>query len=211
MVSIHVPMFDANAPVQNAAYRRCRNGANERGRAIGNDHGIAATGEARSCHDRAMVRRALAALLLAAAALAALAGSAHAASETATVTDVVDGDTIRVDGGRLVRLIGIDTPEAAGPYRDEECFGEEASRRTAALLPSGAEVRLVFDVDRRDRYDRLLAYVYRVTDGRFVNAALVRDGYASRLAVPPNVRYAARFGRLERAARDASRGLWGAC
>jgi micrococcal nuclease len=158
-----------------------------------------------------VVRRVLAVALLSGVLLAVLPASARAASETTTVTDVVDGDTIRVSGGRLVRLIGIDTPEAKGPYRDEECFGEEASRRTAALVPPGTEVRLVFDVDRSDRYDRLLAYVFRARDGRFANATLVRDGYASALTIPPNVRYAARFGRLERAARAAERGLWGAC
>ena len=127
------------------------------------------------------------------------------------VADVVDGDTIRVDGGALVRLIGIDTPEVSGPYRDEECFGREASRRTTALIPRGTKVRLVFDVEHRDRYDRLLAYVYRVSDGLFVNASLVRDGYAGTLTVPPNVRYAERFRRLQREARDDRRGLWKAC
>jgi micrococcal nuclease len=144
-------------------------------------------------------------------ALGALAELAPAAPQTTTVTDVVDGDTIRVDGGELVRLIGIDTPEVQGPYRDEECFGEEASRRTAALLPVGTEVRLAFDVDRRDRYDRLLAYVHRASDGRFVNATLVREGYATVLTIPPNVRHASRFRRLQRAARAAERGLWSAC
>ena len=127
------------------------------------------------------------------------------------VADVVDGDTIRVDGGALVRLIGIDTPEVSGPYRDEECFGRAASRRTTALIPRGTLVRLVFDVEHRDRYGRLLAYVYRVGDGLFVNASLVRDGYAEALTVPPNVRYADRFRRLQQEAREARRGLWNAC
>ena len=127
------------------------------------------------------------------------------------VTDVVDGDTVRIDGGTLVRLIGIDTPEVSGPYRDEECFGREASRRTTALIPRGTKVRLVFDVEHRDRYDRLLAYVHRVSDGLFVNASLVRDGYAGALTVPPNVRYADRFRRLQREAREQQRGLWRAC
>jgi micrococcal nuclease len=72
-------------------------------------------------------------------------------------------------------------------------------------------VRLRFDVERRDRYGRLLAYVYRADDGTFVNAALVRDGYARPLTVPPNVRYADRFVQLAREARRAERGLWRAC
>lgn len=127
------------------------------------------------------------------------------------VVDVVDGDTIRIDGGALVRLIGIDTPESSGPYRDEECFGREATERTTALIPRGTKVRLVFDVEHRDRYDRLLAYVYRVSDGLFVNASLVRDGYAGALTVPPNVHFAERFRRLQREAREKQRGLWKAC
>lgn len=127
------------------------------------------------------------------------------------VERVVDGDTIRIDGGQLVRLIGVDTPEVQGPYREAECFGEQASQHTEALLPPRTEVRLVFDVGHRDRFDRLLAYVYRTSDDLFVNASLVRNGFANVLTIPPNVRYAARFRRLERAARSAGRGLWSAC
>jgi micrococcal nuclease len=141
--------------------------------------------------------------------------AAHAGARTdqreVVVADVVDGDTIRIDAGALVRLIGIDTPEVSGPYGDEECFGREASRRTTALIPRGTKVKLVFDVEHRDRYDRLLAYVYRVSDGLFVNASLVRDGYAASLTVPPNVYYAERFRRLQREAREKQRGLWKAC
>jgi micrococcal nuclease len=159
-----------------------------------------------------MRRALLVGLLVAAAfALAGTNGAAGAAGTSATVTDVVDGDTIRIDGGTPVRLIGVDTPEVDGPYRAEECFGPAASRRTKELIPVGTAVRLVFDVDRRDRFDRLLAYVYRVSDGRFVNASLVRDGYATAFTVPPNVRYAERFRRLQREARAAGRGLWGSC
>jgi micrococcal nuclease len=150
-------------------------------------------------------------VLVAGALLAPTAAAARNGGTETTVAEVVDGDTIRIDGGDLVRLTGIDTPEVAGPYRAEECFGREASRRTTGLLPPGTEIRLTFDVDRRDRYDRLLAYVYRVRDGRFMNASLVGDGYANALTIPPNVRYADRFRRLQREAREAGRGLWGAC
>lgn len=72
-------------------------------------------------------------------------------------------------------------------------------------------VRLEFDVERRDRYDRLLAYVRRVSDGMFVNAELVRSGYAQTMTIPPNVRYADRFLQLQREARREGRGLWGGC
>lgn len=129
----------------------------------------------------------------------------------ATVERVVDGDTIVLRGGERVRLIGIDTPETKDPRRGVQCFGKEASRRTSTLLPAGEKVRLVYDVERHDRYDRTLAYVYRAGDGLFVNAALVRDGYASAYTYPPNVAHADELVALQREARDANRGLWGAC
>jgi endonuclease YncB( thermonuclease family) len=131
----------------------------------------------------------------------------------ASVVRVVDGDTVEVRiGGReeTVRLIGIDTPETVDPRSPVECFGEEASQRTKALLPEGTEVRLVADVEARDRYDRLLAYVYR-DDGTFVNLALVEDGYASVSTYPPNVAHAGEFVAAAARARDEGRGLWAAC
>jgi len=129
------------------------------------------------------------------------------------VTRVVDGDTIHVDLGgtdETVRYIGIDTPESVKPGTPVQCFAKKASERNRQLL-EGSDVKLVFDVDRRDRYGRLLAYVYRADDGTFVNAALVRDGYARTLTVPPNVRYADRFAKLQTQAREHDRGLWQAC
>lgn len=134
---------------------------------------------------------------------------------TVTVERVTDGDTIRVSGGDFddenVRLIGIDTPEVEGPYTDAECFGTKASARARTLMPEGSEVELVLDVQTRDRFDRVLAYVYRARDGLFVNAAMVRGGFATAITIPPNVEHAVRFRRLEREARDDGRGLWGAC
>lgn len=127
------------------------------------------------------------------------------------VTRVVDGDTIEVSGGQSVRLIGIDTPETRHPQRGVECFGREASRYTASLLPEGTRVRLVMDVEKYDRYDRILAYVYRVEDGLFVNAKLVEEGYAQPYTVPPNVAHAGMFARLAREAREQERGLWRRC
>ena len=131
----------------------------------------------------------------------------------ASVVRVVDGDTVEVRiGGReeTVRLIGIDTPETVDPRTPVECFGQEASDRTKALLPAGTEVRLVADAEPRDRYDRLLAYVYR-DDGTFVNLALVEDGYASVLTYPPNVAHASELTAAAARAREGGRGLWGAC
>ncbi len=131
----------------------------------------------------------------------------------ASVVRVVDGDTVRVSiSGReeTVRLIGIDTPETVDPRSPVECFGREASERTKALLPEGAGVRLVADVEARDRYDRLLAYVYR-DDGTFVNLTLVEDGYASVATYPPNVAHTSDFTAAAARARDEGRGLWGTC
>src|SRR3954471_14859307 len=127
----------------------------------------------------------------------------------AVVTRVVDGDTIHVAIGghdETVRLIGINTPETVDPRSPVECFGEEAHKRTEQLLPKGTPVRLVRDVEARDRYRRLLAYVYRVKDGLFVNLALARDGYADLLTFPPNVAHVADFTAAVREARDAGRG-----
>lgn len=131
--------------------------------------------------------------------------------DDATVDHVVDGDTIVVDGGERVRLIGIDTPETKDPREPVGCFGREAARRTGNLLAPGTRVRLAYDVERTDRYDRTLAYVYRVGDGLFVNAELVRGGYAYAYTYPPNVAHADELVALQRDAREAGRGLWGAC
>ncbi|MEW6155290.1 MAG: thermonuclease family protein [Actinomycetota bacterium] len=127
------------------------------------------------------------------------------------VERVVDGDTIVVTGRRTVRLIGIDTPETVDPRRPVACFGEEASRFMSSLLPPGTAVRLVGDVEQEDRYGRLLAYVYRREDGLFVNAELVRQGYATVYTVTPNVAHADQFEAAAREARVGVRGLWAAC
>lgn len=136
--------------------------------------------------------------------------SAPSASDTAQVRRVVDGDTILLTSGERVRLIGVDTPESVKPGTPVQCFARRASAFTHALL-DGAAVRLVHDAERRDRYGRLLAYVYRARDGLFVNAELVRDGYARTLAIAPNTAHAAQFAALASAARHAGKGLWGAC
>jgi micrococcal nuclease len=132
----------------------------------------------------------------------------------ARVTRIVDGDTIKVDiAGRqdTVRYIGMDTPESVKPDTPVQCYAEIASHEDARLLPVGTAVRLVVGADPRDRYGRLLAYVYRRSDGLFVNAQLVRGGYAHTLTIAPNDRLAPEFAALEDRARTAGRGLWRAC
>ena len=132
----------------------------------------------------------------------------------ATVIRVVDGDTIRADIGgteESIRLIGLDTPETHGRGGLRECFGEEASRYVETLIPPGTPIRLARDVEARDRYGRLLAYVYRADDDLFVNLDLAVEGYAAPLTFPPNVAHTDRFVRAAAEARAAGRGLWGAC
>jgi micrococcal nuclease len=134
-------------------------------------------------------------------------------STTARVLRVVDGDTILVAvSGReeRVRYIGVDTPETVKPNTRVQCFGKRASAANHRLV-DGRAVRLVADAEARDRYGRLLAYVYRADDGLFVNEALIRRGYATTLTIAPNVRFADRFAALAGQARDAGRGLWSAC
>jgi micrococcal nuclease len=138
------------------------------------------------------------------------ASGGHAAG---VVTRVVDGDTVavRIDGAdERVRYIGVDTPETVKPGTPVQCFGRTASAYNHRLV-DGQPVRLRFDAERHDRYGRLLAYVYRARDGLFVNAALVRGGYATTLTIPPNTAHATQFAALERRARERQRGLWRSC
>ena len=125
---------------------------------------------------------------------------------------MLDGDTIRVVvAGEIdtVRLIGIDTPEVDSDFRDPECYGAEASARLRELLTPGEPVSLVVDLETRDRYGRLLAYVH--TGSAFVNEQLVREGYAAAFPYEPNTTHAATFAEAERHARAFGLGLWGAC
>jgi micrococcal nuclease len=136
---------------------------------------------------------------------------ADSASALARVVRVVDGDTVevRLDGElEDVRYVGVDTPETVDPDAPVQCFGHRASDFNRHLV-AGRRVRLVFGVERRDVYGRLLAYAY--IRHRFVNAELVRRGLARTLTIPPNSLHSALFGRLERTAARAGRGLWGGC
>ncbi len=157
----------------------------------------------------------MAAALLAAAAFAGCGeddDERDRAPLTGRVVRVSDGDTIRVRlaSGReeRVRYIGVDTPETAKPGAPAECFADRAAAFNARLV-DGRTVRLVRDVEERDRYGRLLAYVY--AGETFINAELIRRGYAQPLTVPPNVRQAGRFRRLAEEARRAGSGLWASC
>jgi micrococcal nuclease len=127
----------------------------------------------------------------------------------AKVQRVSDGDTFvaTVKGRReRVRVIGVDTPESVDPNRPDEPYGQEAADFARRYL-DGESVRLAGDAEPRDRYGRMLAYVW-LEDGTFWNALLVAEGYAQQLTIPPNVAYADLFRRLAREARQRDRGLW---
>lgn len=127
------------------------------------------------------------------------------------VQRVIDGDTIKVHLGprtETVRYIGVDTPETVKHGTAVECFGPQASAFNKRVASHKA-VRLIYDRERRDRYGRLLAYVY--FGKRFINADLIRLGYATTLRIPPNTTHADEFDRLQRAAATRGRGLWRAC
>lgn len=125
------------------------------------------------------------------------------------VQRVSDGDTFvaTVKGRReRIRVIGVDTPESVSPNQPDEPYGEEASDFAKHFL-DGETVRLAGDAEPRDRYGRMLAYVW-LEDGTFWNALLVAEGYAQQLTVPPNVTYERLFRRLVGEARREDRGLW---
>ncbi len=145
---------------------------------------------------------------------AASEGGAPTLTPNAIVLSVIDGDTIEVDisGNRTpVRLIGIDTPEKTGGYLPAECGGDAATVRTRELLPPGTNVLLQRDAELYDRYDRLLAYVYRAADGLFVNRYLVLDGYAGTMHFEPNTQHRAVLDAAQSDARADGRGIWTDC
>jgi micrococcal nuclease len=146
----------------------------------------------------------------------------------AVVTFVTDGDTINVDllkdhtlrppdsestfsPSEKLRLIGIDTPESKRPNTPIECFAEESRVALKQLLPDQTPILLELDIEHRDRYGRLLAYVFRASDGLFVNHEMVRSGMAASLTYPPNVAYSDQFFQAASAARANSVGLWSSC
>jgi micrococcal nuclease len=146
----------------------------------------------------------------------------------AKIVQVIDGDTVIVELDRQrvhLRLIGIDTPEsrpnkrserqAADRHTDQKTIlglGRRSSDHTRKLLPKKSLVRLEFDVERRDHYGRLLAYIWIPSQGygeaKMANEEILRAGYAYPLSVPPNLKYRDRFSRLFKEARQAKRGLW---
>ncbi len=133
------------------------------------------------------------------------------------VTRVIDGDTIALSGldvgrrdgrtaNRVARLIGVDTPEPRG---DVECYASESTEFTRSNL-LGHRVFVDFDVEKTDRFGRVLVYIWE-SEGAFFNGRLVAEGFALQATFPPNVRYVDLFSRLVRDARENARGLWSRC
>ncbi len=121
------------------------------------------------------------------------------------VSHVTDGDTIRLQSGEKVRLIGIDTPETVDPRRAVGCFGKQASEFTTAKLLN-QEVVLEKDVSETDRYGRLLRYIW--LQGELFNEILVRQGYAYAVSYPPDVKYQTRLKAAQILAQKEKLGLW---
>ncbi len=136
--------------------------------------------------------------------------------EQAYVDRVIDGDTIEVEmngAKKPVRLIGMNTPETVDPKKPVECYGKEASNETKSLL-TGKTVILQKDATDTDKYKRLLRFVFLPLengDYLFVDDFLVREGYAKILIIPPNVKYSEQLLQAQNEARQARKGLWGAC
>ncbi|MEI6199502.1 MAG: thermonuclease family protein [Actinomycetota bacterium] len=130
------------------------------------------------------------------------------------ITHVIDGDTVDVrftGTTEKIRLIGVDTPETKHPTKPVGCWGPEASAHTTALLPVGTDVYVVRDVEARDKYKRLLAYVYRSVDNLFVNYELVAGGWGVPLSIAPNTAFETDFAAAANSAQQGKLGLWAHC
>lgn len=126
--------------------------------------------------------------------------------EKERVTFVIDGDTFTMKNGEKVRLIGIDAPEFGNQKTD--CFGKEAQKIAKEIL-TNQNVELEKDTTDKDKYGRLLRYVYE--DGIFINEFLVKEGYAKVMPIPPDLRYASQLQKAQKEAQTAKRGLWKTC
>lgn len=138
------------------------------------------------------------------------------AINTATVLEVIDGDTIRARIGNaheVVRLVGIDTPETKHPTKGVQCFGPQASDFLTRLLPVGSGIRVERDDEARDVYNRLLLYIFQSRNNEevFINREMVLRGFARPLTIAPNSRYHSTFVDAAFDAQRNNRGLWKAC
>jgi micrococcal nuclease len=129
----------------------------------------------------------------------------HSFAKEYVVNKIIDGDTVQLDTGEIVRYLGIDTPELSKKGSGAEFYAREAAKYNKKLVYM-KKVKLEFDVEKKDHYGRLLAYVF-VKD-MFVNAELVKLGYAKAMIKPPNIKYKDLFLNNQKKAMDEERGLW---
>lgn len=147
------------------------------------------------------------ALLAALLCASACTGDKGGGDKLYTVASIHDGDTFTLEGGTIIRMLGIDTPER--PPEPPECYGDEALNHLAEMI-GDQKVKLEYDVERFDDYGRTLAWVH--AGDVFLNAKQVEDGYACVLIIPPNGQeYETYLETLESGAQTALRGLWGTC
>ncbi len=124
------------------------------------------------------------------------------------VSRVIDGDTIEIEGGERVRYIGIDTPETVDPRKPVQCFGVEASNKNKELV-EGKTVRLEKDTTDRDKYNRLLRYIW--VGDTFINLEMVKQGFAYSYSYPPDIKYQDQIVAAQQEAEKNKNGLWAAC
>ena len=136
--------------------------------------------------------------------LASFANSAFAKVEFATVASVMDGDTVKLTNGKIVRYIGVNAPE----IKAKDCFGNEAKSINAKLV-KGKKIKLVSDKSNTDKYGRLLRYVY--AGNSFINDYLIKNGYATEFTVSPDNKYSKQFKQSQKEAKTNKNGLWGKC
>lgn len=133
--------------------------------------------------------------------------------ERVLVTEVIDGDTLKINNEQKVRLIGIDTPETKDPRKPMQCFGKEASNELKRLIDK-KYVILEKDISETDKYSRLLRYIYLPLESGqvlFIQDYLVRGGFAKVLTYPPDVKFNEQLREAERSAKENNRGLWSKC
>lgn len=129
-------------------------------------------------------------------------------ADTFKIARVIDGDTIEMENGERVRYVGIDTPETVDPRDPVQCFGVEAFNKNKELV-EGKMARLERDITNRDKYNRLLRYVY--VGDVFINLELVKQGFAYFYSYPPDIKYQEQFLKAQQEARESLRGLWASC
>ena len=148
----------------------------------------------------------------------------YAQYSSVKVLRIIDGDTLKIEyegKKESIRLIGVDTPESkynAKAGRDAKRskedvktiieMGKRATKYVKTLIKPGDTIKIEFDIQQRDRYGRLLGYVY-LSNGKMLNEEIVKAGYASLMTIPPNVKYQDKFLEAYREARENNRGLWG--